>query len=286
MNKKQKMSVSDIVKGSAFMKVCAILRENDYTYTHDDGGYDNFAPEEIEIIKTSLMQESEKEREYAQDYINFYNALMQYSNFMSNSSANYEKELEKLSMYIDLYEMLQRMGKDLQAYASRGFLTISSPCPIPYCLEKHGIGGFILFNPDGTFDVDVDDDGNLLEVMYQQSAKTAQALAVLKAWIDVGLEIIGKDYDNPIRQLVPFNFVGYLVPPSQQYYPNKYYISDKDGRDSTNPNEKFAVIPEYKFITADPDGQKAASSILNVTLQQWQLSREKIAAIRKRLKKA
>jgi len=283
MYNNKKLSVKEVIEGSAFTKVCSILRENDYAYTHDSGYY-NFSPEEIEIIKNALMKEPEKERDYAQDYINFYNALMQYSNFMSNSAANYDKETEKLAMYIDVYEMLQRMGKDLQGYAGEGFLTINKPFPIPFCLERHETGGNIFFNTDGTFDVDVDDDGNFLEIMYKQSARTAHAMAVLKAWIEVGKEMIGKDYNSPIMQLVPFNFVGFLAPPTNRDYPDKYYISKEEGRDSTKEEEKFEVFPNYMFTPKDPDGEKAARSILNVTLQQWQLSKEKIAAIRKRLK--
>lgn len=286
MNNRKKLSLKEVVEGSAFMKVCAILKENDYTYTHD-GGYYNFTPKEIEIIKEALMKESAKDRDEAQDYINYYNALMQYSNFISNSAANYEKEKEKLSMYIDVFEMLQRMSADIKGYATKaGALTINKQIPLPYCLERHGAGGFILFETDGSSVVDIDKDGNFLDVMYKQSAKTAHSMAVLKAWIEVGKEMVGKDYKSPIMELVPFNFIDYLSPHDYHEYPDKYYISDKDGRDSTKDEQKFEVFPNYKFTPVDPDGENAARSILNITLEQWQLSKEKIKAIKNRLKKA
>lgn len=285
MNNNKKLTLKEVLEGSAFTKVCAILRENDYTYTHD-GGYDSFSPDEIEVIKNALMQEPEKERDDAQDYINFYNALMQYSNFMSNSAANYDKEKEKLSSLIDVYEMLQRMSADLKGYAKSGAFTVNNLFTIPYILERKGAGGYILFNTDGTSEVDVDEDGNLLEVMYKQSAKTAHALAVLKAWIEVGKEMIENDYRSPVMQLIPFNFIDYIAPHFPREYPDKYYISKEEGRDSTKEEEKFEVFPNYNFIPKDTDAEKAAKSILNVTLQQWQLSKEKITAIKKRLKKA
>ena len=60
MNNNKKHTLKEVLEGSAFTKVCAILRENDYTYTHD-GGYDSFSPDESEVIKNALMQEPEKE---------------------------------------------------------------------------------------------------------------------------------------------------------------------------------------------------------------------------------
>ncbi len=286
MNKKDKLTVGDIVKGSAFEKVCAILRENDYTYTHDDGGYYNFTPEEIEIIKEALMKEPEKEREYAQEYINFYNALVQYSNFISNSAANYNKEMEKLSIYVDIHEMFLRVCKVIMNNICKRSLKIEKSFSIPFVLTVHETNVLMKFNSNGTLDIDIENQGNLLDVMRDQSARTTHALAVFKAWVEVGKELIGKDYDNPIMKLIPFNFVDYLTPPFYQAYPEKYYISKESGRDPVEEEDKFAVFPNYKFTSNDPDGEKAAKSILNVTLKQWQISKEKILAIRKRLKKA
>ena len=74
MSNRKKYSLQEVVEGSAFLKVCAILRENDYIYTHDSGYY-NFTPDEVEVIQNALMKESSKDRDDAQDYINFYNAL-------------------------------------------------------------------------------------------------------------------------------------------------------------------------------------------------------------------
>lgn len=285
MSNRKKYSLQEVVGGSVFLKVCAILRENDYIYTHDSGYY-NFTPDEVEVIQNALMKESSKDRDDAQDYINFYNALMQYSNFISNSAANYEKEKEKLSMYIDVYEMLQRLAADMTGYATKSkTFNVNKEFVIPYCLERHETGGYIIFNADGTSSVDVDKDGNYLDVMYKQSAKTAHALAVLKAWIEVGKEIIGKSYKNPIMELVPFNFIDYISPHEFHEYPDKYYISNKEGRDSTKVEQKFEVFPNYRFTPIDPDGDKAARSILKITLEQWQLNKEKIKAIKSRLSK-
>ena len=252
MSNRKKYSLQEVVEGSAFLKVCAILRENDYIYTHDSGYY-NFTPDEVEVIQNALMKESSKDRDDAQDYINFYNALMQYSNFISNSAANYEKEKEKLSMYIDVYEMLQRLAADMTGYATKSkTFNVNKEFVIPYCLERH---------------------------------ETAHALAVLKAWIEVGKEIIGKSYKNPIMELVPFNFIDYISPHEFHEYPDKYYISNKEGRDSTKVEQKFEVFPNYRFTPIDPDGDKAARSILKITLEQWQLNKEKIKAIKSRLSK-
>lgn len=267
--------LEEVLKSNAFTKVCAILRENDYTYTHN-GGYAIFNSNEIELIKKSLLQESEKERENAQDYINYYNALMQYSNYISNSAANYDKEVEKLAMYIDIYEMILHIGKEFQKHIRGG------SCVIPYFIKKRGVDGYLTYNSDGTFNVNID---NMLEVMYKQSSKTAHALAVLKAWIEVGKEMIGKNYKNAIIKLVPYNFIDYIEPHDYRDYPDKYYISHENGRDSNNEDQKFEIFPQYDFTPLDPDGEKAARSILKITLQQWQLSTEKISAMIKSLKK-
>ena len=270
--------LEEVLSGTAFTKVCAILRENDYTYTHN-GGYDTFSPDDIEIIKKSLMQESQKERDNAQDYINFYNALMQYSNFISNSAANYYKEVEKLSIYIDTYEMIKQLGNDLVEY-------VREKSSVPFFIKRRGIEGLITINPDdGTADVDVECKGNLLYIMYKQSAKVSHSLAVLKSWIEVGKEMIGKNYKNPIMQLIPYNFADYIAPHNYRDYPDKYYILDENVRDSTKEDQKFKLFPTYKLTPLDPDGEKAARSILKITLGQWQLSTEKISAMIQNLKK-
>lgn len=287
MKRNSNLTLSEVLNGSVFQKVCAILRENDYSYTHDDDcGYDNFSPSDIKIITESLMQESDIEREYAQDYINFYNALMQYSNFMADSAAKYDKEYEKLGLMIDTYEMLQQISGDLNAATKKGFLKINSDFVVRWCLEHTQAGGtFFCQQNEGKFELDVNEDGNFLEVLYKQSARAAHALAVLKAWVETGRDLVGRDIKHPINQLVPFNFVSYLSPTPPRVFPSKYYISSESGRDSSKEEEKFKVFPEYKFTIKDPDGEKTANSILNITLQQWQLDREKIAEIKKRLKK-
>ena len=279
-------TLKEVLEGSALSKVCAILRENDYTYTHDDGGYRTFSPDEIELIKDSLMKESSQERDYAQDYINFYNALMQYSNFMSNSAANCDKEMVKLMSLIDVLEMEDELGKFIQEYVKQDYVAIKRAVSIPFAYHGQSTGGFIEVKEDGTYEVDIEKKGTLLSTMHRQSDNVQHAYSVLKAWIEVGKELIGKDYKSQIMDLVPFNFMEYLTTKVYTGYPNKYYINSQHPKDDHTEDEKFAVIPNYDQIPVDTDGRNAAESILNVTLQQWQLSKEKIAAMKKRLKKA
>lgn len=279
-------ALKEVLEGSALKKICAILRENDYTYTHDDGGYREFSPSDIEVIKDSLMREPSQERDYAQDYINFYNALMQYSNFMSNSAANCDKEMVKLISLIDVYEMEIDLGRFLQGYVNKDYVTIKKPISIPFAYHGQSTGGFINMKEDGTYEIDIDNKGDLLETMHRQSENVTHAYSVLKAWIEVGKELIGKDYKSHIMDLVPFNFMEYLTTKVYAGYPNKYYIKGQQHKAIPTEEDKLAVIPNYDQIPIDPDGENAAKSILNVTLQQWQLSKEKIAAMKKRLKKA
>jgi hypothetical protein len=284
MNKKDKLSVTDVVKGSAYDKVRAILRENDYTSTHDDGGCYNFTQEEIAVITDALMKHSSKEREEAQDYINFYNAMMQYANYISNTAANYERDLEVLAMYVDIYEMLSSSCRNFQLQTDKDAIRIEKSISIPLFLRGHDVGIFIQLGKNGECNLDIDEQGNLLETMYRQSSRTAHSLAVLKAWIEVGKELVGKG-DNLIKELVPYSFTDYITPPRKPPYPKKYFISKEEGRDSTKEEEKFEVFPDYKFTSIDSDGESTARSILNVTLEQWQLSLEKVKEIKKRLKK-
>lgn len=257
-------NITDILSKSVFERVSIILRESEYIYTHDKQRI--LSDDDIERIKASLMQESSKKKEEAQSYVNFYNALMQFSNLAAESSTNYERHCYALSSFTDMLAQSERTAARIVDDIKSGKLEQKEDLSIMFSLDTFDAVGFIKIS-NGQSCIEIKDKCNFYQKMQEQSLKTKEALAKYKAWIEAGIELI-EGANNKIWRIIPYNFALYTDKP--EYSP----IFDV-----------YHVFPQYDDTEKSDREYNTAKNLLNMSLEQWNINREQIEAIKKRLKR-
>lgn len=291
-NKEKDQKFAALLKASTFEKMVTYLHDFDLKGMFGEGIYSN---EQIRKLLSTIPRSQKPE---AFIYQSFYNALLQYSKIMESYKYDYQKEAEKLTGLINLYETYETDAKIWSKSVKDGSVNVLSTLTFEYgegrdgklwADRKAGTGwGTIYLYPDGTTKVDIDGAGRLYERMKKQAEKTEQTLSIYKGFVEA-LSGLVYETEIPLWSLLPTSLENTLeypdaIPEQQHDEKAKYFRfrlkeSKENGETITPEDEKWALYPDYNEVEMNDTAYSRAKSLIDKILSQWKLDRKKIKEI-------
>ena len=282
----------DIIEnGSTYKRAMLYVNHFDSGRTFGDG---TLTDDQVERLKHYLYDISEQTRKEALMYINTYNSFLQYGKLLYNARALYQKEAERLTGLLNLWEAAKAAYKAFAELATKlkelnyqikendPILAVANSAQSEYYTFKAENGEITL------------DDSRLWSEIEEQSEFVADKLSELKGWIEPLSDYIYDEGEPHLWAFLPYRIEMLMDYPdaiSEQREESKhkyfrYLLRQRisNGETITPEEERIAVYPDYNEVEIDRETEEYAKQQLNNCFYLWEVEKRKKAAPKRRRK--